>query len=449
MRFKKIITAAVMLFMMSSTAYAGDVGVNLNGADIDFPHQQPLILQGRTLIPLRGVFDRLGYNILWNGETKTVTLYNSDNYITVNIGDSFFIKNGEIYNVDVPAQIIIGSTMLPLRAIGTAAGCDVSWDSESKTAYITDMSKHTENTETITIKAPSRFGVNFTGDTSVFHGIDADIVWDRAENAQSYEVNVLGETVETENNWIKLKSLNPNTKITVYVKSKAVIDGQTYTTGDAEYSFYTPGFTVSSVKLSEDSEKITREIKWSTYKDDQTTTYTCAIYKSAYETYSSLPRYYGADSYINYMNEEYNRNFLKKFAEALKKMGEESGYSDDELVYETIHFVQSIPYVTDIESRGEEEYPKYPVETMYEFNGDCEDVSILLAGILREMGYGVCFIHVPGHIGVGIKGADDLDGAYFEVDGAKYFYVEATGVGWTLGEYPEDMPNTATIIPIN
>ncbi len=306
-----------------------------------------------------------------------------------------------------------------------------------------------KNSAKTTLEAPSEFGVYFSGDETAFGGITADIRWQPKENAQSYIFTVFDNTTETVSNGVILNKLNPDTQITVYVKSKAVVNGKTYTTGAAEYKFKTPGITASKSTVSEDSGKITRSVTWSTCRNNSSATDTYSIDKAAYRYYSSLPRYYGALNYQKYMDEENNRKYLKKFADALKKMCEESGYSEYETVYEAIHFVQSIPYVNDIDSRGAEEYPKYPIETLYEFEGDCEDVSVLLAGILREMGYGVCFIHVPGHIAVGVKGGEGIEGAYFEVDGVKYYYIEATGRGWNIGEYPDILPETAEIIAIN
>ncbi|MBQ9518349.1 MAG: hypothetical protein IJR59_00440, partial [Firmicutes bacterium] len=263
------------------------------------------------------------------------------------------------------------------KLIGFKAALPVkgAFDSLADTAAKNGVFK---NTVIKTLEPPSEFGVYFSGDAEAFGGITADIRWQAVDNAQSYIFTVFGDTTEVKSNGVILNKLNPDTEITVYVKSKAAINGKTVTTKAAEYKFKTPGATVSKSTFSEDSEKITRSITWSGCRDNTSATDTYSIDKSAYRYYSTLPRYYGAYNYINYMDEKNNRKYLKKFAEALENMGSENGYTDTELIYEVIHFVQAIPYVNDIDSRGEEEYPKYPIETLYEFNGDCEDVSVLL-----------------------------------------------------------------------
>ena len=138
MKIKTLLITAVAAVAMSTACYAQDINVSLNGNIVSFPNQKPVVVEGRTLIPLRGVFDNMGYAIDWDGETKTVTLTKDGDVLTVVIGQASYSLNGESHAIDVPAQIINGSTMLPLRAIGDAAGAEVLWDAETKTATILD-----------------------------------------------------------------------------------------------------------------------------------------------------------------------------------------------------------------------------------------------------------------------------------------------------------------------
>ena len=136
MKSGKMFLTALAAAAMSCTVYAQDINVSLNGTIVDFPNQVPVIVEGRTLIPLRGVFDNMGYAIDWNGETKTVTLTKNSDTITIAIGQASYSLNGQEHAIDVPAQIINSSTMLPLRAIADATGSEVLWDGEKKIASI-------------------------------------------------------------------------------------------------------------------------------------------------------------------------------------------------------------------------------------------------------------------------------------------------------------------------
>ena len=81
--------------------------------------------------------------------------------------------------------------------------------------------------------------------------------------------------------------------------------------------------------------------------------------------------------------------------------------------------------------------------------GDCEDTAILLASILKEMGYGVVLIEFDDHMAVGLLGDDSLSGTYFQYNNSKYFYIETTAV-MDIGEMPSVYNNqTSTIIPVN
>jgi hypothetical protein len=124
--------------MLGTTCFAQDINVSVNGNIVNFAKQKPVIVNGRTLIPLRGVFDNMGYSIGWKGDTKTVTLTKGSDTIVVNIGESRYYLNNKAFDIDVPAEIINGSAMLPLRAIGDATGSEILWDAETKLATIID-----------------------------------------------------------------------------------------------------------------------------------------------------------------------------------------------------------------------------------------------------------------------------------------------------------------------
>jgi len=115
-----------------------------------------------------------------------------------------------------------------------------------------------------------------------------------------------------------------------------------------------------------------------------------------------------------------------------------------------VSFVQSIPYKTDKESTGMDEYYKYPIETLVEGCGDCEDSAILTATIVRDMGYGVVLLRFYDHMAVGVKGGENMHGTYWTYNGERYFYLETTNTGWEIGQIPDKYrQERATIIPLS
>jgi predicted transglutaminase-like cysteine proteinase len=157
-----------------------------------------------------------------------------------------------------------------------------------------------------------------------------------------------------------------------------------------------------------------------------------------YAYYRSLPRYLLYENYVCYMNEEKNRELVAEWARQMKENAIDQEISDHQLIQQMIVFVQNLEYVHDVDSTGEIEWPKYPIETFYDGGGDCEDLSILLAGGLRELGYRVAFILFNDHVGVGIQDDGQMSGVYYEYEGVRYFYIETTAKGWDIGGVPEE-----------
>ena len=120
-----------------SMVYANELSVTVNGQAVEFADQNPIIVDGRTLVPVAGVFQALGFETHWDGDAQQVTITRDEHSIVITIGSSAFIANGTSYTLDVPAQIINGRTMLPIAAVLRSVGYDVEWDGETSTVIIT------------------------------------------------------------------------------------------------------------------------------------------------------------------------------------------------------------------------------------------------------------------------------------------------------------------------
>lgn len=118
------------------TPASNTIAVNVNGQPVNFTDQQPTIIDGRTLVPVRGVFETLGFDVSWNQEARQVTLSRANDTIIITIDSATFTINGESHPLDVPAQIIGGSTMLPIRAVLESVGYELKWDGNTRTVVI-------------------------------------------------------------------------------------------------------------------------------------------------------------------------------------------------------------------------------------------------------------------------------------------------------------------------
>ncbi|MCL2171921.1 MAG: stalk domain-containing protein [Defluviitaleaceae bacterium] len=120
-----ILAAVALAFIPARAVFAGDIDVVIDGVLVDFANDRPAIVDNRTLVPVRAVFEALGFKVGW--DAPTVTLSRTDYTIVLNIGSQNFTINGNTRNLDVAAQIIGGSTMLPIRALVESVGYYVDW----------------------------------------------------------------------------------------------------------------------------------------------------------------------------------------------------------------------------------------------------------------------------------------------------------------------------------
>jgi hypothetical protein len=140
MRLGKKLFAAIIftlvLLAFNGVALAQSVDVTINGVRVNFADQGPIIEQGRTLVPVGGVFDALGFEVEWNEQAQVATLSRADYIVLITIGSDVFTVNGASHTLEVPARIIGGRTMLPIRAVLESVGYVVGWDGASRTVLV-------------------------------------------------------------------------------------------------------------------------------------------------------------------------------------------------------------------------------------------------------------------------------------------------------------------------
>jgi hypothetical protein len=111
-----------------------EITTNGEAKALDVPAQ---IIDSRTMVPLRAIFEALGASVEWDDATKTVTSVKGDTTVKLTIGKAAITVNGADKALDVPAQIVDSRTLVPVRAIAESFGCEVGWDDATKTVTIT------------------------------------------------------------------------------------------------------------------------------------------------------------------------------------------------------------------------------------------------------------------------------------------------------------------------
>lgn len=162
MKKKKMLSAGIVTAAMlatCSTAALAAPSVVVDGQTLALD-QPPVLVDSRTLVPMRPIFEALGCEIKWYDDSQMVVAQKELRYISLTIGDTALYVNGDSIKLDVPAQIINGRTMVPLRAVSEALQATVDWDGDTETvtvqrpvqgAYSYTAQTYRENEDTVTV----------------------------------------------------------------------------------------------------------------------------------------------------------------------------------------------------------------------------------------------------------------------------------------------------------
>jgi len=110
------------------------ISVTLNGSEILFD-QDPIIDLDRVLVPIRAIMEATGAKLIWN-ENGEVTVLKDDTKIELKIGEKQAFLNGESYDLDVPAKIVSGRTLVPVRFIAQCLDYNVEWNQDTQVVTI-------------------------------------------------------------------------------------------------------------------------------------------------------------------------------------------------------------------------------------------------------------------------------------------------------------------------
>jgi uncharacterized protein YkwD len=110
--------------------------VTIDGEPVIFANQPPTAVGIRVLVPVRGVFEAIGFDVGWDTPSQTVTLTSDEYIVKIVLESDVFTTNGVPHELDVPAQGINGSVMLPIRRVLESVGYAVSWDSATDTVVV-------------------------------------------------------------------------------------------------------------------------------------------------------------------------------------------------------------------------------------------------------------------------------------------------------------------------
>lgn len=133
---KKIMVYAISALLFCSSAFSS-YAISVYVDDYEVPMDvKPVIIDGRTLVPVAAISNALNGDVSWDASTKTVTINRYSKVIQLQLENKTAVVNDRNITLDVPAQSVNGRTMVPVGFIAEAFGESVEWDAQTKSVLI-------------------------------------------------------------------------------------------------------------------------------------------------------------------------------------------------------------------------------------------------------------------------------------------------------------------------
>ena len=133
-----VLMITIMLFltmMFPVSADNGEISVYLDAAKIEFD-VKPQIINGRTMVPIRAIFEKMGAVVEWDGNTSSAICTKGDTVVKMTVNSMDMYINNQLTKMDISPVVIDGRTLAPARYVAEAFGADVQWSQKNNTVVI-------------------------------------------------------------------------------------------------------------------------------------------------------------------------------------------------------------------------------------------------------------------------------------------------------------------------
>jgi hypothetical protein len=121
---------------LAAVSQARDIYVSVDGQKVNFEGTQPQMVGDHIMVPLRGVFERMGASVDWQAGDQMVMAQRGNMKVELRINNNQAYVNGQAVQVQYPPMVMQGSTMVPIRFISESLGANVTWDDNASTVFI-------------------------------------------------------------------------------------------------------------------------------------------------------------------------------------------------------------------------------------------------------------------------------------------------------------------------
>ncbi len=141
-----IISMLPMALMAEEARPDSEIAVKLDGKWMTFD-VDPILLNDRTMVPMRAIFEALGATVSWDDPTQTATGEKDGKKVSVTIDSKIASIDGAEKEIDQPPVLKDDRTLVPLRFVSEAFGAEVGWDDATQTVTITSKKEAEEKPE--------------------------------------------------------------------------------------------------------------------------------------------------------------------------------------------------------------------------------------------------------------------------------------------------------------
>jgi len=133
---QRTLSAAVLAATLALPVLAQPIIAELDGRPLQFD-QPPMMMGGRVMVPLRGIFESLGANVRFEAASQRIFATRGSQSVQLTLGSNQAMVDGKPVTLDTPAASVGGRTMVPLRFVSEALGTEVRWQESTQTVFLT------------------------------------------------------------------------------------------------------------------------------------------------------------------------------------------------------------------------------------------------------------------------------------------------------------------------
>lgn len=133
-----ILSVAIVLFstvICRASADGGEINVYLDAERIEFD-VKPQIINGRTMVPIRAIFEKMGAVVEWDGNSNSAICTKNDTVVKMTVNSIDMSVNGQPIKMDISPVVVGGRTLAPARYVAEAFGADVQWSQKNSSVVI-------------------------------------------------------------------------------------------------------------------------------------------------------------------------------------------------------------------------------------------------------------------------------------------------------------------------